>query len=123
MNNGIMLHYLESIVKPYLNGHEGALIIDEFAAHWTPTVIDKCNQMKLRMIRVPAGETSRLQPLDISTMGPMSMAREKIYLQHKNCNPEYKDNVENAIERANNAYKQIKPKTILKGFKQVCPLL
>lgn len=123
VNESIMLYYLDEIIKPNLSSKGGALVLDEFAAHWTPKVVDKADQMKLRLIKVPAGQTSTLQPLDISCMGPMSKTREKLYMEMKMLKPDEKDNVQNAIQRANEAYKQLDSHTIVKGWKQICDLL
>jgi hypothetical protein len=56
-------------------------------------------------------------------MGPMSKIRERLYLDSKIMKPEQKDNIESAIERAYKAYEQIDVPTIMKGWKQICPLL
>lgn len=123
INTGVMLHYLDRIIKPALGPKGGALILDDYKAHWTEPVIDKANQLKLRLIKVPPGETSRFQPLDISVMGPMSKARERMYIEDKLLKTNSKDNIENALERAEKSYREIDEHTIVKGFKSICSLM
>jgi hypothetical protein len=122
-NTGVMLRYLDEVIKPVLSPKGGALVLDEYPAHFTEPVIDKANQMKLRLIKVPGGETSRLQPLDISVMGPMCRIRQRIYTENKILHPDRKDDIESAIERANKAYEQIDAETIKKGWKQISDLI
>lgn len=104
INAGIMLLWLEDVIKPFLHGEPGALLLDDYHAHWTAEVRDKAAAMHLQLIKVPPGLTSYYQPLDVSFNGPMVKARQRIWLHQRLVNPAASDTHQNAVERAQLAY-------------------
>ncbi len=123
INGGVMIHYLNEIVKPYMKGKPGALILDDYSAHWTPEVNELAAKMKLELILVPKCKTAELQPLDISVNGPMKQSRQKLSMENRWNNICVSDNVEETVIRAYNAYLLIKKQTIIEGWLEACPPL
>jgi hypothetical protein len=107
MTTGVMLRWLEDIVKPYLHGEPGCLIMDEYTPHWTDEVRQAAERIRLQLIKVPAGQTTTFQPLDVQFNGPMAKARQRIWRARKEQDPEAKDNYQLAVERAQQAYESI----------------
>lgn len=107
INSGIITRWLNDIVKPYLKGNPGALVMDDYAAHWTEEVRAAARDIHLQLIQVPAGLTSYYQPLDVSIYGPMTKARQRMWLRERLNHPAYKDSHQNAVERAQLAYQGI----------------
>ena len=123
INHELMYDYLNDIIKPYTKSKPAALIMDEYKAHWEDRVQDLARSMNLELIKVPPGTTSTQQPLDISVNGPMKQIRQRIYVENKIIHPNASDSIELAVNRSFSAYQQITPQTIIKGWKQICPLL
>lgn len=123
INAGIMIRYLEEIVKPYLRGRPGALIIDDYAAHWEENVIEKAEELNIELIKVPIGNTAGFQPLDISVNGPMKQTRIRLSMEERWENISTLDNVPELVNRAYKAYQLITPKLIIDGWIQACPPL
>lgn len=78
MNGQIMVEWMKEIVIPYLNGTPGALVMDDYAAHWVDEVLDLARLHQIELIRVPPTTTWECQPLDISVMGPMKQIRQRL---------------------------------------------
>lgn len=123
INAGIMVRYLEEIVKPYLRGRPGALIIDDYSAHWEENVIEKAKELNIELIKVPIGNTADFQPLDISVNGPMKQNRVRLQQEERWNNISTMDNVEELVNRAYKAYLDISPKIIQDGWMKACPPL
>lgn len=51
------------VLLPYTHCLPAALIVDCYAAHFTPAVLSAAASMQLQLIQVPAGCTADLQPL------------------------------------------------------------
>ena len=76
MNACIMLQWLRDVVLPYTRTSPAALILDSYAAHFTPAVRTVAMDIHLDLIRVPDGCTSELQSLGVYFNGPMLMKRK-----------------------------------------------
>lgn len=123
INAGIMVRYLDEIVKPYLRGRPGALIIDDYAAHWEENVIAKAEELKLELICVPPGCTADFQPLDISVNGPMKQTRVRLQAEERWESISTMDNLPELVNRAYKAYQSITPKIIHEGWIKACPTI
>lgn len=121
--SSIMLEYLRQIVKPYLNGKPGALIVDDYGAHWTPEVRNYAAEIKLELIPVPPGCTDGFQPLDISVNGPMKRKRQRIAVEQRYKGVSVLDSKQETVLRASQAYDEIDKKCIISGWIQACPPL
>jgi len=106
-NSAIIVRWLADVVKPYLAGRSGALVLDDYHAHWTEEVRAAAAAIRLELIKVPPGLTCEYQPLDVSFNGPMVKERQKIWLRNRLAFPDAKDSEQKAVERAQMAYEGI----------------
>ena len=104
MTVDVMLKWLHDVVLPYTRGEPAALLLDRYGCHWTREVMVATHAMKLRLIQVPGGCTSTLQPLDVSFNGPMLKARQRIWRENKLQHPFLPDTYQLAVERTQLAY-------------------
>jgi hypothetical protein len=65
-NEDVMINYIEQVILNDTKGRECALILDDYAAHWTEEVQKAAKKGNIQLIKIPKGLTSILQPLDIS---------------------------------------------------------
>lgn len=121
MNESIMIEYLINIIQPYLNGKSGALLIDAYAAHWTPNVMATANKMKLELIQIPRGLTDICQPLDMTFNAPFKSIRERLWMDERVGGILNADNVERTVMRSYKAYHLVSKKSISQGFADICP--
>jgi len=118
INAGIVIRWLEDVIKPYLKGSAGALILDDYQAHWTDEVKQAAANMNVELIKVPPGLTSYYQPLDVSFNGPMTKARQRMWLHQRLIHPAYKDSHQNAVERAQLAYQGISREATIEAWRK-----
>ena len=118
VTEAIMLRWVKEIIQPYTHSAPAALILDDYAAHWTPSVLAAASAINLELIRVPkfSGATAMLQPLDVEFNGPMSIQRKKIWQQMKMSNPDAVDSEQSCIERAQQAYEALTAQQTAKAF-------
>jgi hypothetical protein len=116
INEGIMALYFRDVVLPHTHAQPAALILDSYRAHFTPAVREAAEAMELKLIQVPAGATSILQPLDVSFNGPLLMKRKQLWAEKKLKNPFAEDSIQAAIERAQQAYDAMPNSLALTAF-------
>lgn len=104
INSGIIVRWLDDVVAPYLGGSPGALLLDDYQAHWTDEVVAAAARLRIELIKVPPGLTSEYQPLDVKFNGPMTKARQAIWIKRRLTFPETKDSHQEAVHRAQVAY-------------------
>lgn len=123
VNSGIMQLYIKDVLLPYTKKRPCALLLDNYGAHWDESVLELCRRNKVRLIEVPEGKTSSLQPLDYSVNGPMKKMRQRLYVQQRFYNPDESDTVEKAVLRTIEALNNLKNSTIMKGWIAISDLL
>jgi hypothetical protein len=123
INGGIVVRIIREIIAPYLAGKPGALIVDDYEAHWTPEVRKVAASFSIELIKVPPGTTGEFQPLDISVMGPMKQYRIQMAVTDRYNSISVLDNVEETVNRAFRAFNKVTTDTILKGWRTACPPL
>jgi hypothetical protein len=123
MNSAIMLDWLKEIVIPYFNKRAGALLLDDYKAHWTSEVDSLCKLNNIELIHVPPTTTSECQPLDISVMGPFKQIRQSLSNDLRWKSISVLDDRTEAVHRAQKAWDLIKKETIIRGWEQACPPL
>jgi len=57
------------------------LLLDEFSGHWTPEVLAKCDELQIKLLRIPAGCTSVSQPADVSWNRPFKAHMRKLWVE------------------------------------------
>jgi len=117
-NSAIIVRWLADVVQPYLAGRPGALILDDYHAHWTEDVKAAAAAMNLQLIKVPPGLTCEYQPLDVSFNGPMVKERQKIWLRNRLAFPDTKDSEQKAVERAQMAYEGISGSSTIDAWRK-----
>lgn len=69
MNEEKMLHYVDRVFRargPFSVTKKCLLLMDEFTAHTKESVLKALRQMRCKVLFIPAGMTSMLQPLDVA---------------------------------------------------------
>ena len=114
-----MLKYLQGVILNHTEGKECALILNDYGVHWTPAVQKAAADGHIKLIRVPKGLTSILQPLDVSFNSFFKQLRGKEcsnqIIRRTGC-VEEKENI-NIVQRAAVAYDKVTKKTVLLGWK------
>lgn len=118
MNSAILVRWLTDVIQPYLAGRAGALIMDDYHAHWTDEVRAAAAAIDLELIKVPPGLTCEYQPLDVQFNGPMVKERQRIWLRHRMEFPDSKDSEQKAVERAQMAYEGISKSSTVDAWRK-----
>lgn len=71
MSTGLMIDYIEKILKPVIGSNQALLLLDQFAAHSTTPVQEKYAECNISPVLIPGGFTHCLQPLDVSINKPL----------------------------------------------------
>ena len=71
MDMNIMQDYIHRIILPETKLNKSLLIMDEFAAHKTPVILDFLKKSNIETLFVPGGYTYCLQPLDVCINKPL----------------------------------------------------
>lgn len=117
-NSAVIVQWLRDVVAPHLHGEAGALVMDDYGAHWTEEVQAAAAAMHLQLIRVPPGLTSMYQPLDTGINGPMTKIRQRLWLEARAARPDTLDNDQNAVERCSRAYQKISKDAIISAWRK-----
>jgi len=107
MTTAIMQKWLEEVVAEYTHEEPSALLLDRYPCHWAPEVVALAASLNIRLIQVPGGCTSTLQPLDVSFNGPMLKARQRIWRETRLRRPWQADTYQAAVERTQLAYQSM----------------
>ena len=85
MDKDCMLTYIDHLYT-FTNGRPSVLILDQYSSHKNGEVRDKAESLNITLVFVPSGQTSVLQPLDVSVNGAIkAIARsEWLNLTHAN---------------------------------------
>ena len=119
----VMLNYIREVVIPYLSGRHGALVLDDYAAHWTPAVQSLAAENGIELIHVPPTTTAECQPLDVAVMGPMKRIRERLANEYRWDHISCADDISECVNRAYQAYNLIDERIICKGWSDAVPNL
>lgn len=104
MNNVTMLAWLQDVVLTYTQARPCALLLDSYSCHFAADIKELAEHLNIQLIRIPAGLTSTLQPLDVCFNGPMLALRKRVRVQQLAVNPLTVDSWQTAVERAQISY-------------------
>lgn len=74
------IEYIEAVIAPITNQLPTVLILDQWPAHITDSVKQRCDSLNISLLEVPARGTSMLQPLDVGVFG---VAKKRIQADYK----------------------------------------
>jgi len=115
-NESAMIAYLNEVILKHTKGRRCALILDDYAAHWTNNVQNAAAQGNIELIKVPKGLTSILQPLDVSFNSSFKDMRElQCCIEMCRHSGDIEDK-ENIIRRAAISYHKVHKSVVLKGW-------
>ena len=97
-------------------GKRLCLILDQYGAHINPQVRDYANSLNIRMVFVPKGATSFLQPLDRRVFGQMKLHARSIWQQKHRLLTDVKDNKITGAMLAYECWNMISETTLLEAF-------
>lgn len=119
IDENILISLLNDIsVK--VNGKECALMLDRYSVHKNPKIKETADLLKIKLIYVPTGMTSKYQPLDVGYIGTVKSAGKKLINEMFIENPHQEITLINTIENMLEANKKMKPETIIKSFQKAC---
>lgn len=119
-NTGIVVRYIHDVVQPYTHSRPAALILDDYASHWTPEVEAAAAAIHLRLIKVPnfKGATALLQPLDAKFNGPMKIRRVALWAARRLREPDAPDSEQAAVERTQLAYEAMTQEATMEAWRK-----
>jgi len=116
-NESVMIKYLRRVILKYTKGRKCALILDDYGAPWTAKVQKVAKEGKIKLIKVPKGLTSLLQPLDVSFNSSFKQLRglecQNELIRHSG----ELENKQNVVRRAAIAYHKVRKSIVLSGWK------
>lgn len=118
----VLFDWFNKVFLSYTDCKPCALLLDAYGVHWSSDFMELAEENNVKLIQVPKGCTSTMQPLDVSFNGPMLKARQKIWSNLITNNPFYKDNYQQAVSRATKAYDEIGT-YVAKGAWEKCNLI
>ena len=117
-----MCQYIEQVIFPYTEGYPCALLVDSYAAHFAPDVLEVADGHNVMLIKVPEGATAELQPLDVSFNSLFKMNRHRLLRNAILAAPEQNSSVEktrSVVLRAYQAYQEVDAATVRRGWDPV----
>jgi len=120
INTGLMVRYIHDVIQPYTRSRPAALILDDYAAHWTAPVQEAAAAINLRLIAVPnfKGATAMLQPLDVAFNGPLKMKRAQLWAMQRLRDGDGADNEQLTMERVQLAYEGMDSDSVVNAFRK-----
>jgi hypothetical protein len=118
----IMLDILDDI-KNICKKNKAALIMDTFNAHIDKKVKAKAKKLKIELVYVPVGQTSKLQPLDVSINGPIKTISKSLLKDCFVSDPDFVPNINHSINFLIQSCQKIKQETIKKSFEKACKIV
>jgi len=82
MDESRMLQWIRKVWDLYTNGKPALLSLDTFSAHLTDTVKAEFEKFNTKLLIIPGGCTSILQPLDISINKPFKDYVRQLWCQY-----------------------------------------
>jgi len=114
-NEEVMCQYIEQIIFPHTKGRPCALLVDSYLAHGTSIVKEVAEGYGVDLITVPKGQTSTLQPLDVSFNSNFKEKRQKLYSEALRRGGTHLEELGNVVQRTESAYRQVSKDVILAG--------
>jgi len=76
------MHMVLDTINEHMKGLPCLCIWDDYKAHLTDDVIKKAKECKIKILRVPKGMTSELQPLDFKINGPYKSMMKSYFVSN-----------------------------------------
>jgi hypothetical protein len=126
-----MVKWFDEVLVPHFNGRPGALILDDFSAHWVDEFVDKCEAAEIMLIAIPAGETPECSPLDAGVNGAVVVAQKVAYsgnfaarwnanvVAKRGEKKEPKRSLKRAVDACLAAFKKVTKKQVLSSWRKV----
>lgn len=118
-NKGIMKIALKEIYK-VTNGVKSVLLLDQFTAHVDDFIKNEAKNYNITLIFIPKGQTSILQPLDVSINGILKEKAKLLWKQERIMNPQDNISGNNGIKHFLAVKNSISADTIKKAFSNSC---
>lgn len=121
INESNMIFILDEINKNS-EGNKSVLILDKYPTHMTDEIKEYAKKLQIKLIYVPAGQTSKNQPLDVSINGPIKSIARKIikdfYLSNQSVNSLLKQSIDALILSKNKLSKNV----VINSFRRACKI-
>jgi len=114
---------INNVIAPHTRDQPSSLILDDYKAHSTAAVKDAAAAHNIDLISVPGGQTSVLQPLDVSVNGEIKQRARRKWVKDKQSGRENSDTLTRAVERVNDAYHAVPSAHITSSFSKAVPAL
>jgi len=121
INHEVMCQWLREVVFPYTKKRKSALLLDAHESHIHPEVVSLAKKNHVKIVQVPRGTTSVLQPLDVNFNGPFKRIRQALWNEERSGGTIVTDNVERTVMRASKAYDRMDAQTTSKAWAKSFP--
>lgn len=112
------INFVNNVIAPYTNDAPSALILDDYAGHWTAAVQAAAADRNIELIHVPEGQTGELQPLDVAINGQVKSRARRQWVQDKQEGRADADTLGQAVGRIDSAYRAVKRADIVSAFRK-----
>lgn len=101
------------------NRQKSALILDQYSGHKGDEIDLVAKKLNIQLIYVPVGQTSNLQPLDISINGALKSSGHK-YIKDKYIDdPHFEPNINDGIRSLLYTINNIDKSTVKESFEKI----
>ena len=111
----VMIDFLEA-VHAHAGGEPCCVIWDVYPSHRSELVCKRAGELYIELLYVPAGTTSRLQPLDVRIYGELKMRARAAFEVYRTCNGRKDIDFHDSISILRDCWSQITPQNIIKAW-------
>jgi len=116
VNCGILKLLLKNIHE-HTKGENAILILDQYPTHADDCIVNEATSLNIKLIFVPAGLTSKLQPLDVGINGPIKSSSKKFYKSDRANNDNFQPTFNIAVQHLYDSItKVVDKKLVIEAF-------
>lgn len=80
LDSRTMIYWMKQELEPFMQNHDGILLVDKMAAQISPLMQQEAEESKLKLLEIPTGATSYAQPLDCNIIQSVKLKFQQKYL-------------------------------------------
>lgn len=116
VNEQLMIDWLSDVLLLYTSGKPVLLLVDNFAAHTTPAVLNFAGQNNITILPLPPRQTDKYQPLDVGIFGPVKSKLRATLSSMRQSTGEHKLHFTQTMEQFYQAWRNTTSTTIRHAF-------
>lgn len=121
MDVGMMLEWIEIIVKPYLQERQfkkSVMLLDSMQAHKMTVIRQSLAAMNCHLMILPSGQTSAIQVLDVGVNGPFKKNVTKFLVCYRNKEADKRAEALDSIRQLQDLYINLSKLSLESGSQQ-----